>query len=230
VNYAISIILGIIILFVAGFIIDRIMLYPLRRKPNYGVTSLLVTLGFAILMGNVGDVFFGTRIKTIPRIFEGVVKIGDFAITYQDLGTLFISVGILVCLEVFLRKTTVGTTLRAISQDQVGARIVGINLDRLFGFTLALSVVLAAISGILLAPRFFIAPFVAWETLFKAVIIVIFGGLGSSKGTLISAFILGMLEAFVSMYLGMFWVQPIWFIFLVVVLFVKPRGLLGQWG
>jgi branched-chain amino acid transport system permease protein len=230
VNYAISVILGIIILFVAGFFIDRIMLYPLRKKLNYGVTSLLVTLGFAILMGNVGDVFFGTRIKTIPKIFEGVVKVSDFTITYQDLGTLLISVGILVCLEVFLRKTTVGTTLRAISQDQIGARIVGINLDRLFGFTLALSAVLAGISGILLTPRLFIAPFVAWETLFKAVIIVIFGGLGSSKGTLISAFILGMLEAFVSMYLGMFWVQPVWFIFLVVVLFVKPRGLLGQWG
>ena len=107
---------------------------------------------------------------------------------------------------------------------------MGMNLDKLYALTFALSAALAAVSGILLAPKLFIAPFVGWETLFKAVIIVIFGGLGSIKGTLVSAFILGILEALVSMYLGMFWVQPMWFILLVVVLFIKPRGLFGEWA
>ena len=107
---------------------------------------------------------------------------------------------------------------------------MGINLDKLFAFTLALSAALAATSGILLAPRYFIAPFVGWETLFKAAIIVIFGGLGSVKGTLISAFVLGILESFTSTYMGMFWVQPMWFILLILVLFIRPRGLFGEWA
>lgn len=229
-NYGLAAVLAIVILFFLAILIDKATLNPIRKKPDFGINSVLVTLGLAIILGNAGDVIFGTRIKSIEKISEGILKIGSLTITYQDLTTLFISVGILIALEIFLRKTTIGTALRAISQDTVGAQIVGINLNRLFAFTIALSAGLAGISGILLAPRFFIAPYVGWETLFKAVIIVIFGGLGSVKGTLISAFILGTLEAFVSMYLGMFWVQPMWFILLVGVLFVKPKGLFGEWA
>lgn len=229
-NYPLSILLGIVSLFAFGLIIDKTMFYSLRKKPDFGIISILVTLGLAIILGNAGDVIFGTRIKTIPKLFEGFLKIGNFTITYHDMATLVISVAILICLDLFLRKTTIGTALRAIAQDSVGAQIVGINLDRLFALTFALSAALAGISGILLAPRFFIAPFVGWETLFKAVIIVIFGGLGSIQGTLISAFVLGVLEAFVSMYMGMFWVQPMWFILLVAILFLRPRGLFGEWG
>lgn len=231
VDFTTSILLAVVILFVIGFVLDRVMLLPLRKKPNFAITSVLATLGLAIALGNAGDIIFGTRIKTIPKIImEGSLKVANFTVTYHDIGTLFITLGILILLEIFLRKTTLGTAIRAISQDPVGAQIVGINLDRLYSFTLALSASLGAISGILLAPRFFIAPFVGWETLFKAVIIVIFGGLGSVKGTLLSAFILGILESFTSMYMGMFWVQPMWFILLLVVLFVKPKGLFGEWA
>jgi branched-chain amino acid transport system permease protein len=229
-NYGLSAALAIVILFFFAILVDKFMLNPIRKKPDFGITSVLVTLGLAIILGNAGDVIFGTRIKTISKIADGFLRMGDFTITYQDIATVVISVGILLGLELFLRKTTLGTALRAISQDTVGAQIVGINLNRLFAFTMALSAGLAGISGVLLAPRFFIAPFVGWETLFKAVIIVIFGGLGSVKGTLISAFVLGALEAFVSMYLGMFWVQPMWFILMVAVLFVKPKGLFGEWA
>jgi branched-chain amino acid transport system permease protein len=229
-NYAASFILAIVLLFILGWLIDRFLLYPIRKTPNFGINAIIVTLGLAILLGNAGDVLFGTRFKRLDKLFAGILRIGDFTITHHDLATLLIAVGILLTLEIFLRKTTVGTAIRAISQDPAGAKIVGINLDRLYAFTFALAAVLGGISGVLLAPRFFITPVVGWETLFKAVIIVIFGGLGSIKGTLASAFILGMLEAFVSMYLGMFWVTPMWFMLLILVLFVKPRGLFGTWA
>lgn len=231
-NYFISMVLAIGLLFALGYIVDKVILLPLRKKPeyDYGITSLLVTLGLALVAGNAGDLLFGTRLKTIDKIADGFLKMGNFTISYQDLSILFISVGVLIFLEVFLRKTTIGTALRAVSQDPTGAKIVGMNLNFLYAFTLALSGGLCAISGILLAPKLFIAPFIAWESLFKAVIIVIFGGLGSITGTLVSAFVLGFIEAFVSMYLGMFWVQPMWFFLLIVVLFVKPKGLFGEWA
>ncbi len=229
-NYGVSVVLGILILFFIGWIVDRSLLYYLRRKPNFEINAVIVTLGLAILLGNAGDVIFGTRFKTIDQLTEGLLRMGRFTITHHDIATLVITVAILLLLELFLRKTTLGTAMRAISQDPVGAKIVGINLDRLFAFTLALAAALGGISGVLIAPRYFITPAVGWEALFKAVIIVIFGGLGSVKGTLISAFILGILEAFVSMYLGMFWVSPMWFILLIIVLFIRPRGLFGTWA
>ncbi len=229
-NYFLSLILTMPLMFVLGWGVDRLMLYPLRKKPNFGINSVLVTLGLAIVMGTAGDVIFGTRFKRIDELVEGVLKIGRFAITYNDIAILVITLAILFSLELFLQRTTLGTALRAISQDSVGAKIVGINFDQLYAFTLALAACLGGVSGILLAPRLFIAPVVGWDTLFKAVIIVIFGGLGSIRGTLVSAFILGVLEAFVSAYMGMFWVSPMWFILLILVLFVRPRGLFGTWS
>lgn len=230
-NYWLSIIIALILTFVMGWAVDRGLLYPLRKLGgNYHLTALIVTLGLALVLSNAGDVIFGTRYKTIDELSDGLFRAGDFAITYHDLAILVISIGILISLELFLRKTTVGTALRAISQDPEGAKIVGINLERLFALTMALAALLGGASGVLLAPKFFIAPEVGWETLMKAVIIVIFGGLGSITGTLVSAFILGLLEAFVSMYMGMFYVSPMWFILLIIVLFIKPRGLLGKWA
>jgi len=229
-NYFLSLALTMPLMFILGWAVDRTMLYSLRKKPNFGINSVLVTLGLAIVMGNVGDVIFGTRFKRIDELIGGVLKLGEFTITYNDMAILLITIAVLFFLELFLQRTTLGTALRAISQDSVGAKIVGINFDRLYAFTLALAACLGGLSGILLAPRLFIAPVVGWETLFKAVIIVIFGGLGSIRGTLVSAFILGILEAFVSAYLGMFWVSPMWFILLILVLFVRPRGLFGKWA
>jgi branched-chain amino acid transport system permease protein len=229
-NYVLSLVLTMPLMFILGWVVDRTMLYPLRKKPNFGINSVLVTLGLAIVMGTAGDVIFGTRFKRIDELIEGVLKVGVFTITYHDIAILLITVVILLSLELFLQRTTLGTALRAISQDAVGAKIVGINFDRLYAFTLALAACLGGMSGILLAPKLFIAPVVGWETLFKSVIIVIFGGLGSIRGTLVSAFILGILEAFVSAYMGMFWVSPMWFILLILVLFVRPRGLFGTWA
>jgi len=229
-NYVLSFVLAVAILFILGWVIDRSMLFPLRKKPNFGINSVLVTLGLAIVMCTAGDVIFGTRFKTIDKLVEGVLKIGKFTVTYHDISIFVIAVGLLLLIEICLRKTILGMALRAISQDPVGARIVGINFDRLYALTLAIAAALGAISGILLAPRYFIAPVVGWETLFKAVIIVIFGGLGSLRGTLVSAFALGILESFVSAYIGMFWVSPMWFILLILVLFVRPKGLFGKWA
>jgi len=230
VTYGLSFIFTVLILFLLGLVVDRVMLYPLRNRGNFGINSVLVTLGLAIVMAAAGDVLFGTRLKTIDKLVEGVLQIGNFTVAYNDIAILGLTVSILFLLEIFLQRTTLGTALRAISQDPVGARIVGINSNRLYAFTLALAAGLGGVSGILLAPRFFISPSMGWETLFKAVIIVIFGGLGSIRGTLVSAFVLGLLEAFVSAYMGMFWVSPMWFILLILVLFVKPKGLFGTWA
>jgi len=229
-HYGLAALLVISCAFLSGYLIDRVLLYPLRRRENFAINSVLATLGLAILMEGSGDVIFGTRIKTIDKIVDGTLIWGQFGITYHDIVSLGITIAVLLALEAFLRRSVLGTAMRAISQDTDGAKIVGINVDALYSFTFGLSASLAAVSGILIAPRYFIASFVGWETLFKAIIIVIFGGLGSVRGTFISALILGMLEAFVSMYLGMFWVQPMWFILLIVVLFVRPMGLYGEWA
>jgi len=117
----------------------------------------------------------------------------------------------------------------AVSQDMVGAKIVGIPIDRVFGYAFALSACLVTISSILLTPKVFFSPLGGWDALCKAFVIVAFGGLGSIHGTLYAAYILGIVESMVGMYFGLNWVMAAWFLVLLGVLTIKPRGLAGVW-
>jgi branched-chain amino acid transport system permease protein len=132
-----------------------------------------------------------------------------------------------VVLFVFMAKTRTGMSMRAVAQDPTGARIVGIPLFRVFAVTFGISTMLSGAGGILLAPRFFMTPLGGWVFLVKALIIVIAGGLGSIKGTLYAAFLLGILEALVGWQLGLLWVMPVWFLVLFLVLLIRPAGLFG---
>ena len=117
--------------------------------------------------------------------------------------------------------------VRAVAQDMQGASQVGIDVDRIYAFTFGLSVVLTGLAGLLLAPIFLISPQGGWEPFLKAFVIVVFGGLGSTRGAVIAAFVLGTVEAFVVYNIGANWTMPIWLLTLLIVLMIRPQGLMG---
>jgi branched-chain amino acid transport system permease protein len=97
-------------------------------------------------------------------------------------------------------------------------------------YTFGLSVVLAGVAGVLLAPIYLVSPLGGWAPFLKAFVIVVFGGLGSTRGVLFAAFILAIIEAFVIFELGATWTMPIWLLTLLIVLMFRPQGLLGVWA
>jgi len=117
--------------------------------------------------------------------------------------------------------------MRAVAQDGVGGRIVGINTNRLFGYTFGISTVLAGLGGIFLGSTYFLAPEGGWLFFVKAFIIVALGGIGSLQGALIAAIILGVIESAVCFLIGAVWVTPAWFLVLIIILIIRPRGLFG---
>ena len=119
--------------------------------------------------------------------------------------------------------------IQGVAQDQMGARIVGIPINRIFSLSFAISGALAGISAILLSPKILVYPTVGWAIFIKAFVIMVFGGVGSLKGTVIAAFILAMVESFVSFGLGGNWALPVFILILIVMLTVKPKGLFGTW-
>jgi branched-chain amino acid transport system permease protein len=125
--------------------------------------------------------------------------------------------------------TLFGQAVRAVAQDMQGATQVGIDVNRIFAFTFGLSVVLTGLAGVLLAPIYLVSPLGGWAPFLKAFVIVVFGGLGSTRGALIAAFVLALIEAFIVYYVGPSWTLPIWLLTLLVVLMVRPKGLLGKW-
>ena len=171
--------------------------------------------------------FFGPRTKSLPPLATGRFEIAGFSFGYELVAMFAVAAVAAVGLGVFLTRTRLGAMIRAVAQDPIGAAIVGIPILQIYAVTFGISAVLAGLSGILIAHRALLSPLGGWAILTKALIIVVAGGLGSPRGTLYVAFLLGMMEAVVGWQLGLFWVLPSWFLFLFVILLVRPNGLFG---
>jgi len=230
INYPLAFIGSLVIMFCVGLVSEWAAIRPLRWKANWDVTTMMSTLGLAILLNNIALVIFGPSKKVLPMIAKGSIEIGDFVITFYEIAVILLAIAVIFLLELFLKKTIIGMCMQAVSQDMIGAKIVGIPINRVFAYAFALSACLVTISAILLAPKIFFSPLGGWNTLCKAFVIVAFGGLGSIHGTLYAAFILALVESAVGMYLGMNWIMAAWFLVLLGVLAIKPRGIAGVWA
>jgi branched-chain amino acid transport system permease protein len=215
------------VMFVFGLGVEKAVVAPLRRKADWQALTMMSTLGLALFLDNASLIAFGPHKKSLPLLLAGSVNIAGFTMSNHEIAMLVIAIGVMIGIELFLRRTTMGMTMRAVAQDGIGARIVGIKTSRVFGYAFAISTVLAGVSGILLAPKYFVYPQGGWEILIKAWIVVAFGGLGSVKGTIYSAFILGIVEALVGWHFGLQWTEVFWFALMLGTLAIRPRGLFG---
>ncbi|MCL4552246.1 MAG: branched-chain amino acid ABC transporter permease [Candidatus Marsarchaeota archaeon] len=227
--YFVVIIITLPAMLVFGFVFEKVLIAPLRRFKGWEMSAIIVTLGSALLLDNLALVLFGTPPKQIPHLAEGNLSVGRFSVTKHEFITLVVSVVIIVILIQFLKRVRAGPAMQALAQDITGSRIVGISTGRMFGYAFAIAGGLAGVAGILLAPKVLVYPSVGWLVFVKAFVVMVFGGLGSFKGTAVAAFVLATLEAFVAFYVGAIWGMPLFIVVLVVMLSIRPRGLFGRW-
>ena len=217
-------------LFVAGWLTERLAVRPLRKNPDWEMMAVMVTLGLALFLDNFYQAIFGPFVKSLPILVQGQIAAGGFVFAGQDIAIFVTALSIAILLMLFLGKNRLGMAVRAVAQNMTGAQIVGVAKDRIFALTFALSAVLVGTAGILLAPKYFVTPFGGWTILVKAWVITAFGGMGSIKGSLLGAFILGIVEALVGWQFGFTWTMFAWFTVLLITLIVRPQGLFGTWG
>lgn len=229
-SYLYTLLILVPVMFGFGMLIERVLIRPLRRHDDWQTKTMLMTLGLAFVIDNANLMMFGSHSKLLPPLVEGTVSIVGVTVSMHRVMVFILALGIVLALELFLRFTRHGQAMRAVAQDQLAANMVGINVHRVFGYTFGISVVLAGLAGVLLAPMYMVSPFGGWEPFLKAFVIVVFGGLGSTRGVLLAAFILGVMEAFVTVWVGSSWIMPIWLLTLLIVLMVRPQGLLGTVG
>lgn len=227
-NYFWVFIIAIPLLFIFGYLAERAIVAPLRKRDDWEVTVMMITLGLAMLMDNTYIVSFGPRMQSIPSLLEGSFKFGEIVITYQDSMIFCLSITIMLIFLWFLSSTRIGMSVRAVSQNPTGAQIVGIPKEFIFASTFAISTVLVGLSGILLSQKYFVNPNGGWTIMVKAWVITAFGGMGSIKGALYAAFILGMLDAFVGYFFGMDWILMSMISVLILTLAVRPQGISGE--
>ncbi|MFN3308538.1 MAG: branched-chain amino acid ABC transporter permease [Anaerolineales bacterium] len=210
-----------------GWLLYRLTINPLLKKPNWEFSTVLFMLGAGILLENVVLQVFGPRVKSIPLLAEGALKVAFIQINWHEIILIVIVLVAILALSLFFKYTRTGQAMRAVAQSVPGAQVVGINIEQIFGMTFALAFVVTGFSGILLGTKYYLNPHIGWEWMVKGFVIVTFGGLGSTSGAVVAALILGLVEAVATLYLGAIWVWPIWFVLFLIVLLLRPQGILG---
>ena len=229
-NYLIVFCLSVPVLLLLGFVVEKLLVAPLRKRDDWEIKVMMITLGLDLFLDNAYQVVFGARMKALPTILEGAFEAGEFILSYQDVVIFILSIGGILAFRWFLNNTRTGMSVRAVAQNPMGAQIVGIPKEFVFAATFAISTVMVGMGGILLAQKYFVTPTGGWDILVKAWVITAFGGMGSIQGGLYAAFIVGMLEAFVGWHFGMNWTLMALFVVLLATLAIRPQGLMGKWG
>lgn len=217
-----------LIMFFFGLILYKTSITYLFKKPNWEITSVIFLLGLGILMENLILQFFGARVKEIPTFFDGALEIGFLEIKWHDLSLILAVILIIIVLSFYFKKTWSGKAIRAVAQDMVGAKVVGIQSNRTMSFAFAMASAVTGLAGILLATKYYLTPQIGWDWMFKGFIIVVFGGLGTISGAIYAGLIMGIVESLITFYGSQLWVWPAWFIIFLIILLVKPEGLFGK--
>src|SRR5262249_37078405 len=160
--------------------------------------------------------------KQLPPVVDGGFKVGTTLISYQGLVVIGAAVVCLLLMTIFLRASRLGLAIRAISQNMDAAKLMGIPIVPAF---VVVMVVSAALAGVLLGSILFFTPSGGFTPMLMAMVVTIFGGLGSVGGTIWAAYIIGLMESFLAVYVGPSWALPGIFLFMIAMLVIRPNGL-----
>jgi branched-chain amino acid transport system permease protein len=216
------------VMFAVGYGLEKAMVAPLRKRSDWENKVMMLTLGLSLFMDNLYVAVFGGRVKSLPPILSGSITFGELVLNYQDIMIFILSVTGILFFGWILNNTRIGMAVQAVAQNPVGAKIVGVPQERIFGATFAISTAMVGFAGILLSQKYFISPMSGGAIMIKSWVITAFGGMGSIRGGLYAAFIVGMLEAFVGWQFGMSYSMIALFILLLTTLVVRPQGLMGK--
>lgn len=216
------------LMFAVGYGLEKLMIAPLRKRDDWENKVMMLTLGLGLFLTSLYTVVFGVKMKSLPPILEGTFEVGQLVFGYQDIMIFVMSLGGILLFGWLLNNTRIGMAVRAVAQNPIGAKIVGIPKERIFAATFAISTVMVGFGGILLSQKWFINPMSGGTIMIKAWVVTALGGMGSIRGGLYAAFIIGMLEAFVGWLFGMSYGIIALFILLLATLALRPQGLMGK--
>jgi branched-chain amino acid transport system permease protein len=204
----------------------RLVIEPVRE---HEAAVLIATIALALVFQELMLFSFGGHYLGIPSTLEGGIRLAGVSIPYQRMLILAVAAAMLLVVWLVLYRTRVGLAIRATANDLEVANLMGMNVHRVAMITVALSVSLAAVAGVVVAPVFVVDPFMWLAPLVTMLAIVVLGGLGSMKGSLIGALAIGYIEAITVFVLpaGAYLKGAVALAIMVAVLLVRPEGLFG---
>ncbi len=224
-----AVVISIVVCAVLGVTIEFLAYKPLRKAPTLAV--LITAIGISYLLQNLALLIFGSEQKSFP---DNVINLPDISIAGVHVNgvtivTLAATALIMIGLSLFISKTRLGKAMRASSEDKDAAELMGISVNRTISITFAIGSALAAVASIFYGATYvYIKPTTGAMPGIKAFTAAVFGGIGSIPGAMLGGIMVGIIEKFSQTYISTLWADAIVFGVLVLVLVVKPTGLLGK--
>lgn len=192
--------------------------------------QVVLTLGFSQVLSGAALVVWGADSKPFPFPLSSVVtyRLGGAVISQLTLGSLVIALVLMAGLYLLIQQTRVGLAMRAYSQDPEAARLLGLPTRRLLAFTWGVAALLGTAAGMLLAPVTFLHPYFMLTPFLKGFTAAVLGGLDSVPGAIVGGLLLGVMESLFAGYVSLRFVSTLSFALIVVMLLVRPEGLLGR--
>lgn len=226
----VGLLLAIIVCTVLGTLIEKLAYKPLRQATSLAV--LITAIGVSYFLQNAAQLLWTSNPKLFPDIFNGAaIKLfdGELIITVSTLVTIAACIVIMILLTAFINKSKTGKAMRACSEDKGAAQLMGINVNRTISITFAIGSALAAVAGVLLCTTYpSLVPTTGSMPGIKAFTAAVFGGIGSVPGALLGGILLGIIEIMAGAYISTSLSNAIVFAVLILVLLIKPTGLLGK--
>jgi branched-chain amino acid transport system permease protein len=216
-----------LILFIFGYLVYLVLIKPVRNRSHF--MQILMTTGIGLILTDSAQLIFKADYRqTNIDLVNRSMHIGPFGANAAEVLSFAIAIVFVVGLYFFVSRSLTGQALRAISQSPDVAPLMGINLVRIQGFSFALGIALAGVAGGLLLPRLYLFPSVGEDYTTKAFVMVVLGGMGSIEGAALGGLLLGLSESLTSLYLGNQWALIVDFVLFLLVLSLKPSGILGR--
>ena len=223
-----AVLLSVVVCTLLGVVIEKLAYKPLRQASSLAV--LITAIGVSYFLQNGAQLLWSSTTKVFPAVISnGSLNLGGLSVSYLTLLTIGTCIVVMVCLTLFVNRTKTGSAMRACSEDKGAATLMGINVNQIISITFAIGSGLAAIAAVLLCASYpSVFPTLGAMPGIKAFTAAVFGGIGSIPGAFLGGLLLGVIEIFAKAYISTQLSDAIVFAVLIVVLLIKPTGLLGK--
>ncbi|HPU58302.1 MAG TPA: branched-chain amino acid ABC transporter permease [Candidatus Avimonas sp.] len=221
---------SIVICAFTGMLVERVAYRRLLVHNAARISLLITAMGVSIFLQNAFMLIFGTDPKSMPPLFQAEpFKLGSFELASTTVINIVVSVIMMIGLNLLVNKTKIGKAMIATSEDSSAAKLMGINTNRVISFTFAIGSALAAVAALLYCNTYpQIKPSMGNLLGLKAFVAAVFGGIGSIPGAMLGGYLLGVIESLTKAYVSTTLTDAVVFGILIIILLVKPSGILGK--
>jgi len=230
-NPILAILAAFIATFGLGALTQLVSVQPLMKRRNaidFEMVTFITTFAVAMVLTNLALELLGPFQRNVTPVIAGGLSIHTVDLPYQSVAMAVVSIALMIGLGLFLARSRWGMAIRAVAQDLDAARLMGVPVGKLYPLTMGLASALAGVAGVFLGGLYFASPTAGDLPLLEALIVVIFGGLGSLPGTVYAAYAIGLIQAVAEAIVSVTWSLPILYGVILLVLIFRPYGLLGK--